>query len=363
MIPKEQIYQITKKLNEDPSKILDNFNIEYNTHDNRFTFCCPVHNGDNPNGACLFNEGNWACWTNACHEKYGSNIIGFLQGILSCRNDEEISFPKTINCAMKIVGGVDFSIKEAPKTNREDRLLNIFNKDLKDQELPSVTRDVIVSKLNIPSGYYTGKLVGENIKKRKNYYKQSTMNKFDVGECMEKGKPMSFRVVVPFYNEKYDYVGCVGRKLFEDNDYPKWINSSGLKTSNVLYGLNISSDFVRETSTIALVEGQGDVWRCYEAGMKNSAGIAKAFLSDEQLIILEKIGVQNIILLTDYDEAGENAADQIRSKCGRRFNYHRPKLPTSLYKKYGKLDVGELSNEEVKEFIIDKLPRNFKCKY
>jgi hypothetical protein len=43
--------------------------------------------------------------------------------------------------------------------------------------------------------------------------------------------------------------------------------------------------------------------------------------------------------LTDTDEAGEKAAESIKTKGGRRFNYYRPTI--------SKKDIGEMTIEEI----------------
>jgi DNA primase len=121
---------------------------------------------------------------------------------------------------------------------------------------------------------------------------------------------------------------------------PKWLHSKGFKKEH-LYGLNVARDSIIRERTVFLVEGQGDVWRMHEAGYSNSVGIFGAAISDEQLIILEEIGVMNVVILTDYDDAGNKAANQIIKKCGRRFNYLRPTLDAK--------DVGDLSIEQLQE--------------
>ena len=40
---------------------------------------------------------------------------------------------------------------------------------------------------------------------------------------------------------------------------PKWLHSKGFRKS-ILYGLNIASQYIKESSSVILVEGQGDVW-------------------------------------------------------------------------------------------------------
>ena len=122
-------------------------------------------------------------------------------------------------------------------------------------------------------------------------------------------------------------------------------HSKGFKKS-VLYGLNIAKDFMGKKKVLFLLEGQGDVWRMHEAGFKNSVSIFGSSISDDQLLILEQSGALNLIILTDYDDAGKKAAKQIVKKCGRRFNYYRPEI--------SKKDVGEMTIEQIHEEIKPK---------
>ena len=96
-----------------------------------------------------------------------------------------------------------------------------------------------------------------------------------------------------------------------------------------------------------LVEGQGDVWRLWESGIKNVVGIFGCTLTDAQARILETSGAMNIILLTDSDEAGQKGRKSIRKKCERAFNIIEVELPTK--------DVGELSVKEIEEIIKPKI--------
>ena len=150
---------------------------------------------------------------------------------------------------------------------------------------------------------------------------------------------MSGRVVVPVYDECYNYVGCVGRSVNE-NMKPKWLHSKGFKKS-VLYGLNIAKEEILRTNTAILVEGQGDVWKMHQAGYTNTVGIFGSSINEEQLILLESSGALNIVILTDSDEAGNKAYEQIVKKCGRRFNYLRPQISHK--------DVGDMSIEQINQ--------------
>jgi len=85
----------------------------------------------------------------------------------------------------------------------------------------------------------------------------------------------------------------------------------------------------------------------HEAGITNTVGIFGANLSDDQLVLLERSGALNLVILTDYDDAGCRAAEQIIAKCGRRFNYYRPEITEK--------DVGDMTVEQIQTQIIDEL--------
>jgi 5S rRNA maturation endonuclease (ribonuclease M5) len=85
-----------------------------------------------------------------------------------------------------------------------------------------------------------------------------------------------------------------------------------------------------------------------------SVGIFGSSINEDQLILLEQSGALNLVVLTDYDEAGNKAAQQIMKKCGRRFNYIRPEMPK------GVKDIGDLTVEQIKELILPQLEKFIK---
>jgi DNA primase len=218
-------------------------------------------------------------------------------------------------------------------TKHNDNTLDVFSRKISRKSY-NIDRETIRSRIQIPSEYYI-----------KRGFDPSTLDEFDIGECIVKKQPMSGRVVVPVYDEENNYVGCVGRSL-TDNMQPKWLHSKGF-TKNVLYGMNIAKQHILSTGTAILVEGQGDVWKMHQAGLKMTVGIFGSSLNEDQLILLEMSGALNIVILTDSDDAGANAYKQIMKKCGRRFNYVRPTI--------SKKDVGEMSVEEIKDELYPQL--------
>lgn len=337
-----QILTMCDKLAENIPLLLDSLEIEGVEYPNRHSFPCPVHGGDSPEGCSVFTDGdtatgNWRCWTNQCEQDYQSNIFGFVRGVLSYRKGRDLPLNAVYNFCLDFLD-IDESKLETKEQNtkKEVKLLEIFEKRI-EREKNSISREQIQSSINIPAEYYIGR-----------GYSKETLKTFDVGTCFSKNKPMSGRVVVPIYDEDYNYVGCVGRSINEKLQ-PKWLHSKGFK-KNVLYGFNIAQDFMGDKRVLFILEGQGDVLRMYEAGFKNSVGIFGSSISDDQLLVLEKSGVLNLVILTDYDEAGKKAAEQIIKKCGRRFNYYRPQI--------SKKDIGEMTIEEIHEELNPQLKKD-----
>lgn len=330
-LTQNQISAACDALKDHIPEVLDRLDIEYVEYPNRFSFPCPIHGGDNPEGCSIFLDGddvvgNWKCWTAGCDEDYARNIFGFVRGCLTAKKGSEATLNETYKFCESIAKAEKVEEKDLNPT-KEVKLLDVFLKQSVKTE-STMTRQDIRSKIEIPCQYYIDR-----------GYSAEVLDLFDVGTCVDKNKPMYNRAVVPIYDMKDCFVGCVGRSIY-DNMQPKWLHSKGFKKEH-LYGLNVALDSIIRERTVFLLEGQGDVWRMHEAGYSNSVGIFGAAISDEQLIILEEIGVMNVVILTDYDDAGNRAANQIIKKCGRRFNYLRPTLDAK--------DVGDLSIEQLQE--------------
>jgi len=338
-LTKNQIFQICENLVERLPELLTSLEIEYVEHPNRYSFACPVHGGDNPEGCSIFTDGmtskgNWQCWTNHCEDDYTNSIFGFVRGVLSERRGRKIPLNEAAGwCSNFFNMSIEDLERAEGRQERQVNILDVFNRSI-EREILNISREEIRSRINIPAEYYVDR-----------GFCRETLDKFDVGFCSEKNRPMSGRVVVPVYDEDYNYMGCVGRSI-NDQMSPKWMHSKGFKKS-LLYGLNIATKYIKLTKTVILVEGQGDVWRMHEAGHKNCVGIFGSSINDDQLLLLEQSGALNVVILTDSDEAGNKACDQIIKKCGRRFNYYRPNISTK--------DVGDMSVKQIKEELHPQL--------
>lgn len=239
-------------------------------------------------------------------------------------------------CLHILQSSIDDLTSQTIGQDKMSRMIDVFNRKIV-REIGAFKRDTIRNSLQIPSEYFINRGFSAEI-----------LNEFDIGLSLKKNGPMQERVVVPIYDEDYNYVSYVGRAISDDTT-PKWLFGKGFKKQNILYGLNIAKDYIQKTESVILVEGQGDVWKLHEANYKNCVGVFGASISDDQVLLLESSGALNVIILTDSDQAGEKAYHQIVNKCGRRFNYFRPVIPTK--------DVGEMTLEQIDEHLKPQIER------
>tara|TARA_R110002020_G_scaffold107583_9_gene249679 strand:+ start:15350 stop:16357 length:1008 start_codon:yes stop_codon:yes gene_type:complete len=323
--------------------LLDLFGVEYIIHDERIVTSCPIHGGDNPQAFTIDIDdgpfyGNWRCWTRGCERKYYPTPLGLVRGLLVFHRDERTTFQDAVDFSYEFLKLDDSSIlKHKEKFKKSVDRRNSERKPTRHIPKSGISRKQVRSLLDIPSKYYIDR-----------GYKEETLDRFDVGLCKDQRKQMRNRVVVPVYDDTYSYmVGCVGRKTTNNETHSKWINSKSFHSGSYLYGYWISKSYIRDLKTIILVEGQGDVWRLYESGIKNSVGMFGCSLSDSQLFILESSGALNVVVLSDSDEAGEKAKQSIKNKCERMFKLHFPDIPTK--------DVGDMPIDSIREILVPQL--------
>lgn len=353
--------------------LLDTFGLEYKNNSKMISMSCPIHGGDNPSAVNIYPEGetyrgNWKCRTHNCEQEFKSSIIGFVRGIISHQKynwsepgDVSCSFNEALDYVQAFLNK-DLSSIKISKTEKEKKnftnIVNYINAKAEKSE-SKITRNQIVKAIDIPAQYYLDR-----------NYSKDILVKYDVGLCNNPSKPMHQRVVVPIYDSNYDYmVGCTGRSIFEKcnkcSSYhdtsiacppedkrwlsPKWKHSSDFKSQNYLYNFWFAKDHIYETGIAIIVESPGNVWRLEENGIHNSVAIFGSSLSDRQKILLDSSGAMTLILLTDNDDAGKKAADQIKNKCQNTYRIFIPEI--------SKNDVAEMTPEEINNEIKQYIQR------
>ena len=336
--------------------ILDKFNIEYRNQGNRLGFACPIHGGSKRDGCSVYtDEGyNWCCWTHHCENDYGKSSLDFVKALLSVTYNKKYSIRDTLSFLKSM--GINVDNAETTKEELEklqfSKKVSILNKT--SPEVRGINREQIRKSLVRPASFYL-----------KRGYQSNTLDKYDVGVCLTKGKQMYGRIVVPVYDEQGKFMlGCVGRtqhphcpkcnhyhgpdfpcpqSRIEEVWYSKWINSFNFSKSSCFYNLWNAKDHITRTNQAILVEGQGDVWRLEEAGINNSLGMFGTNLSEDQILILEKLPINELVIATDNDLAGLKARDSIQSRCKRLFNIKFVDIQEK--------DIGDTPIEKVREIF------------
>ena len=353
--------------------LLQTFDIEYKFNQKMISMCCPIHGGDNPSAVNLYPEGesyrgNWKCRTHNCEKIFKGSVIGFIRGIISSQKygwtksgDDTCSFKEAVEFATKFINK-DLSSIKISRSDREKKqfttVVNYLNNEAT-TEKSQITRQQIIKTLDIPAQYYLDR-----------GYSKEILTKYDVGLCDNPSKEMYNRIVVPIYDNEYRYmVGCTGRSIYEkcsqckshhniahscpDSDIRwkncKWKHNADFKSQNHLYNFWFAKEHILKTGIAIIVESPGNVWRLEENGIHNSVAMFGSSLSDRQKILLDSSGAMSLVILTDNDEAGKKAAQQINDKCKNTYRIFIPSISKS--------DVGEMTSEEINNEIKTYLER------
>jgi DNA primase len=118
------------------------------------------------------------------------------------------------------------------------------------------------------------------------------------------------RVMFPLFDHRKRVVGFAGRVYAQEQKEAKYINSPETvlyHKSDVLYGLETTSQEIKKKNKAVVVEGEIDAISSYQAGVKNVVAIKGSALTESQIRLLKRFG-ENIALALDADSAGDQAA-------------------------------------------------------
>jgi DNA primase len=125
------------------------------------------------------------------------------------------------------------------------------------------------------------------------------------------------RLVWPIKDLTGDVIGFGARKLFDDDDGPKYLNtpeSPLYKKSHVLYGLDFAKREIAKRGRAVIVEGYTDVMACHEAGEMTAVATCGTAFGIDHIGVLRRLLMDSdsftgeIIYTFDGDAAGQKAA-------------------------------------------------------
>lgn len=125
------------------------------------------------------------------------------------------------------------------------------------------------------------------------------------------------RLIWPIRDSTNAVIGFGARKIFDDDQGPKYLNTSETPVyhkSSVLYGIDLAKRDISKSQQVVVVEGYTDVMACHLAGVTTAVATCGTAFGDEHIKVLNRILVADdkkpaeVIFNFDPDEAGQKAA-------------------------------------------------------
>jgi len=124
------------------------------------------------------------------------------------------------------------------------------------------------------------------------------------------------RVIWPIRDQTGAVIGFGARKLFDDDNGPKYLNTSDTPVyhkSQVLYGIDLARKDISKQHQVVVVEGYTDVMACHLAGVTTAVATCGTAFGEDHIKVLNRLlntdGVPAEVIFTfDPDAAGQKAA-------------------------------------------------------
>lgn len=322
---------------QDIELLLQALKIDYEVFGDNIYSNCPIHAGSNNKRGFNISTSRqqWKCWTHACDQEY-KDIIGLAQGALAKRMGKPVSFRQALKFVCNTYGidddNIDYTVTQEIVENELSKIGRIFKKI--ERKHFSKCEEILVGDT---SRYFVDE----------QHFKYDTLEHFGVKDCIDDGY-FKNRAVIPIHSAEGDLIAYTGRAT---NDYilPKYLISQNFDKSYHLYNYNRARELSESLSCLFITEGQGDVWRLYEAGVINAVGLFGSVLLEGQLDILLQSSITNLVILTDNDQPGRESKIKLQRQLSRLFKLHFPDMG-SKYK-----DIGAMPPHIIQKFILQYL--------
>lgn len=332
----------------------DELQIEiFRVRGNQIRARCPIHKGDNPTAFSIDWDPSgkyrpvWMCRTE-CGDN--GDIFTLIQKIFDC------TFIDAVNWLAKFVG---MEAGELPE--KCSPISTIHEDDLREFLIMSGKRRSFNSNYGDVSPDINPAFVKKCAERRSGYfekkgYPKNILDYFKVGFCpaFESGWKED-RETIPFWDVEGHISGISGRIIKEGSSPEKYKILYGSNKKENLYALNYTLPYVKRKSSIILVEGFTDVWKCFMYGKYNVAAVMGKDITKEQLQTLLGI-VDTIAIAFDGDTEGQMGAKTAINSIGNYFTMYHVKPPEGM-------DIGDLDKKTFNHILRSaekKLPENEK---
>lgn len=177
------------------------------------------------------------------------------------------------------------------------------------------------------------------------------------------------RIMFPIRDRSGHVIGFSGRKYKETTSGGKYINTFEtplFKKSRILFGLNYSYGRIAKEKKAYIVEGQIDCLRLINEGFDLTVAALGTAFGEDHVRELERLGIREVHLLFDGDEAGQTAASKVGNLFQKKgidvkvVNFPPKMDPDSFLQKEGVKKLNELiaASENYLSFQVAFLSKN-----
>ena len=171
------------------------------------------------------------------------------------------------------------------------------------------------------------------------------------------------RMVFPIMNEHQQIIGFSGRKVDEDNNFPKWKHIG--RRNNWVYPAYNKATGVREEiqnkKEVILVESIGDALALYEQNIKNVLVIFGLHVNGNIINFLNTSEINNIYICTNNDaNSSENRGfvaaikNYLKLSCYFDLNIISIKFPPKPYNDFGDAHLANCNLKDWQSQSIDQ---------
>lgn len=285
---------------------------------------CPFHDEKSPSFNVRPAQGFYHCF--GCGE--GGDVYKFIQQL------DQLSFTESVEkLAARI--GFELSYEEggaSPEQGQKSRVLEANNAAAQFYQEQLMT-DAAIPGREFLKGRGFDKSAAEQFgigfapKGWNGLFDHLTKKGFTVEELVlaglvtksDRGAYDKFRgrLIWPIRDTTSQVIGFGARKLFDDDQGPKYLNTSDTLVyhkSQVLYGIDLAKRDISKQQRVVVVEGYTDVMACHLAGVTTAVATCGTAFGDDHIRIINRLlsadkDVPSEVIFTfDPDAAGQKAA-------------------------------------------------------
>lgn len=244
--------------------------------------------GDNPQAIIVYNNDNLTTINYTRHIIKGDRATDLIDLVCFA---EDLTFPKALQFISNICG-IDYYYdfdEDIPESLQIMKLLKEMQTGLNSEDTsPLQPKDPHI--LDYYQPYVNDLFADDGID-------YDTQELFGVGY-----DEYTNRITIPIYSEIGDLVGVKGR-LFKkelDPEDQKYIYLEPAPKGKLLYGLNVTYDYIQEKGCVYVVEAEKGVMQAYSHGVTNVVATGGKRITKTQIEMLTRLGVP-IIFAYDQD--------------------------------------------------------------